>query len=73
MPPDCRLIDLPGPCRALILKGVSCDTGQLNVTFCPLMDPEETEITEHENEERIPGWMVRDESGRWSPDLYMFV
>jgi len=35
---------------ALILKGVSCDTGQLNVTFCPLMDPEEEE-TEHEDEE----------------------
>lgn len=34
---------------ALILKGISCDTGALNVTFCPLMDnPSENELSEDE-------------------------
>eukprot|EP00435_Cladocopium_sp_Y103_P000904 s938_g1.t1 len=35
---------------ALILKGISCDTGALNVTFCPLMDnPSENEFSEDED------------------------
>ena len=39
--------------RALILKGVSCDTGALNVTFCPLMDNND-ENEELSDEERGP-------------------
>ena len=39
--------------RALILKGISYDTGALNVTFCPLMDnPSENELSEDEERDK---------------------
>lgn len=41
----------PAPGMALILKGVTCDTGALNVTFCPPME-DDADLEEMESEEQ---------------------
>lgn len=50
---------------ALILKGISCDSGALNVTFCPLMDnPSENELEDEESHvvEPVPTPKEKEES-----------